>query len=90
VKGIPRPNIEEQRQIVTYIENETAAFSTAIARYEREITLLREYHTRLTADVVTGKLDVRAAATQLQEEAEEDPLADPGIPDEEIELEEVE
>ena len=33
--------------------------------------LLREYRTRLIADVVTGKLDVRAAAAALPEEDEE-------------------
>ena len=32
---------------------------------EREIDLLREYRTRLIADVVTGKLDVREAAARL-------------------------
>jgi type I restriction enzyme S subunit len=37
----------------------------------REIRLLREYRTRLIADVVTGKLDVREAAARLPEEAEE-------------------
>jgi len=63
--------------------------TSAIARYEREITLLRGYRTRLTSDVVTGKLDVRAAAAQLPEEAEEEPLPDPEIPEEETELEEV-
>jgi hypothetical protein len=36
-----------------------------LARAEREIELLREYRTRLVADVVTGKLDVRAAAAKL-------------------------
>ena len=36
-----------------------------IARTEREISLLREYRTRLIADVVTGKLDVRAAVRTL-------------------------
>ncbi|HDO33490.1 MAG TPA: hypothetical protein ENH08_00010, partial [Chromatiales bacterium] len=41
-----------------------------------EISLLREYRTRLIADVVTGKLDVREAALRLQDEAEE-----PGPPD---------
>ena len=30
--------------------------------------LLRQYRTRLVADVVTGKLDVRSAARQLPEE----------------------
>ena len=37
--------------------------------------LLNEYRTRLISDVVTGKLDVREAASQLPEEAdEEDPV----------------
>ena len=35
---------------------------------QREIDLLREYRTRLIADVVTGKLDVREAAAELPEE----------------------
>ena len=39
----------------------------------RETTLLREYRTRLIADVVTGKLDVREAAAALPEV---DPLGD--------------
>ena len=34
---------------------------------QREIDLLREYRTRLIADVVTGKLDVREAAAELPE-----------------------
>ncbi len=38
---------------------------------EREIDLLREYRTRLIADVVTGKLDVREAAARLPDEVEE-------------------
>ena len=43
----------------------------------REISLLREYRTRLIADVVTGKLDVRAAAAKLPEETDEpEPLDD--------------
>ncbi|MBK6733134.1 MAG: hypothetical protein IPG61_03445 [bacterium] len=40
-----------------------------ISRLQREIDLLREYRTRLIADVVTGKLDVREAAAQLPDEA---------------------
>ncbi len=38
---------------------------------QREISLLREYRTRLIADVVTGKLDVREAAARLPDEVEE-------------------
>ncbi|MCX6865306.1 MAG: hypothetical protein NTV46_03640 [Verrucomicrobia bacterium] len=40
---------------------------TAIARTAREIALMQEYRTRLTADIVTGKLDVREAAAKLPE-----------------------
>ena len=80
----------EQRDIISFILKETGGIDLVITRYEREITLLREYRTRLTADVVTGKLDVRAAAAQLPEEAEEEPLPDPEIPEEETEGEEVE
>ena len=32
---------------------------------DREVALLHEYRTRLIADVVTGKLDVREAAEVL-------------------------
>ena len=43
-----------------------------------EIDLLKEYRTRLTADVVTGKLDVREAARNLPNEpSDPEPSADP-------------
>ena len=86
----PIPPPDERIAIVRYIKEETVRIYTIINRYEREIGLLREYRTRLTADVVTGKLDVRAAAAQLPD------LEDAPIPDEaenfeeEPELEEVE
>ena len=44
---------------------------SAIGRTAQEIDLFREYRTRLIADVVTGKLDVREAAARLPVEAEE-------------------
>lgn len=49
------------------MQEETADLNTIISRLEREIDLLREYRTRLVADVVTGKLDVREAAAHLPE-----------------------
>jgi type I restriction enzyme S subunit len=72
IKGfkVVLPSIPEQREIVRFIESETGGVNTAINRLEREIELLREYRTRLVADVVTGKLDVRPAAHHLPEEAE--------------------
>jgi type I restriction enzyme S subunit len=59
------PPIAEQASIVAFLEEETSAFNTAISRLEREIELLREYRTRLVADVVTGKMDVREAVANL-------------------------
>jgi type I restriction enzyme S subunit len=55
----------EQEEIVAFIVDKTAHINTAITRTEREIALMQEYRTRLTADVVTGKLDVREAAATL-------------------------
>ncbi len=67
--GIPFPSIDVQRQIAKLVDSETEAFDSGIGRLEREIELLREYRTRLVADVVTGKLDVREAAASLPDEA---------------------
>ena len=68
----PAPPIEEQRAIVIELQKNLAGVNTAINRLEREIELLREYRTRLVADVVTGKLDVREAAAKLPKEAAPD------------------
>ncbi len=62
------PSILEQQSIVRRIERSTADLNTAAARAYDEIKLLREYRTRLIADVVTGKLDVRDATSHLSEE----------------------
>ena len=65
---VPLPTIEEQQRIASHLESETVGLNRGIARLEREIELLREYRTRLVADVVTGKLDVRPAARHLPAE----------------------
>ena len=59
--------LEEQQAIVRHVAEATKDIDTAISSAHREISLLREYRTRLVADVVTGKLDVRAAAAKLPE-----------------------
>ena len=53
--SLPKPPETEQQLIVEHIECETAALTTAIARTEREIALMQEYRTRLTADLVTAE-----------------------------------
>ena len=65
------PPIAEQAAIVEYLDKATADIDAAISRARRQIDLLHEYRTRLIADVVTGKLDVREAASQLPDEAGE-------------------
>jgi type I restriction enzyme S subunit len=66
---VPLPPLGEQEGIVKHIARSTAVLAAAVDRASREIRLLSEYRTRLIADVVTGKLNVRA--TQLPDEFEE-------------------
>ena len=58
------PDADEQRAIVKRVQDETATLTTWIERTQREIDLIREYRTRLIADVVTGKVDVRQASAE--------------------------
>jgi type I restriction enzyme S subunit len=63
-------------ELIHFIKNTTAPLSAAISTSEREISLLREYRTRLVADVVTGKLDVRKVAKDLPEESHRSDVSD--------------
>jgi len=65
------PPVEEQDRILEYVAAQTRDVDAVIDRTEREIDLIREYRTRLVADVVTGKLDVRKAAARLPDESKE-------------------
>ena len=65
------PTLFEQADIVKYLDRATADTDVAIARARRQIDLVQEYRTRLIADVVTGRLDVREAAAQLPEEPDD-------------------
>ena len=70
------PSAREQAAIVRGTQEMCAPVDTAISRLEREMQLLREYRTRLVADVVTGKLDVREAAGRLPNEVAPDTTED--------------
>ena len=73
---LPLPPVSEQKELVTFIGGATSSITVTISRLEREIDLLREYRTRLIADVVTGKLDVREAAAKLPDEIVANPDAE--------------
>jgi type I restriction enzyme, S subunit len=64
------PPHEEQEQLAATIAEETLQTDYAIDRARCEIDLLREYRTRLIADVVTGKLDVRGVELPALDETE--------------------
>ena len=56
---VPVPSIEEQKQIVTYLDEQTKKINIAIANKQQQIQIMQELKTRLISDVVTGKTDVR-------------------------------
>ena len=66
------PPIVEQEMISNYLNLHISQIRHAAAEQDKNMALVREYRTRLIADVVTGKLDVREAAAGLPEV---DPLA---------------
>ena len=70
------PPLQEQHEIYKITGSTLSTIDAAISRAQLEINLLREYRTRLIADVVTGKLDVRVAAASLPVEADEQKVLD--------------
>ena len=65
---LPFPPLDEQRRIGEVLNKHLSALSGAIEKSRQEMALLREFRQRLVADVVTGKLDVRQAASDLPTE----------------------
>lgn len=61
------PPLAEQSRIIEQIGVLEDRSGRGIEAGVREIDLLREYRTRLIADVVTGRVDVREAADGLPE-----------------------
>lgn len=53
------PAIDEQNQIVDYLDQEVEKYQQIGQRYELTITRLKEYRSTLITQVVTGKIDVR-------------------------------
>jgi type I restriction enzyme, S subunit len=62
---LPLPSLDEQRQLAAQIAELVAPVDLALDANRREIDALREFQARLTADVVTGKLDVSEMAASL-------------------------
>ncbi len=69
------PPLPEQLAIVAHLEKATADIDAAIDNARRQVEFMTEYRASLIAHVVTGKLDVRAAAASLSPEtAKQEPV----------------
>ena len=64
------PPRREQISIASHLDSIIAQLENQRTNTERQIELIKEYRTRLIADVVTGKLDVRDAAARLPDDLE--------------------
>ncbi|HAI87347.1 MAG TPA: hypothetical protein DCL63_10220 [Firmicutes bacterium] len=64
------PPIDEQVRIVELVNHKTTSIERAVHHIRQETDLLLEYRTRLIADVVTGKLDVRDVELPNLEDAD--------------------
>ena len=62
------PPPEEQSAIIAFVGREAARCDRASKLMAEEVTALQEYRVRLVADVITGKLDVRQAAADLEDQ----------------------
>lgn len=64
---LPIPPPEIAQSLVTTLRSQTTAIDQSLEAIDSNVRLLREYRTRLIADVVTGKKDVRVEAANLSE-----------------------
>ena len=55
------PSIDEQNQIVEFIESENRKINNLINKQSKLIEKLKEYRSSIISHAVTGKIDVREA-----------------------------
>ena len=66
----PVPPSAEQAAIAAFLDRETGAVDELASRVEKAIERLQEHRTALITAAVTGKIDVREAATAVTDRAE--------------------
>lgn len=70
------PPVAEQQCIMNSVHERTEQLAAAASASQSQIEVMREYRTRLIADVVTGKVDVREAASELPYVLGDEPMPD--------------
>ena len=83
------PSASEQRQICDSMAALLQPIEKSLQKLKQELLLFAEYRTRLSADVVTGKLDAREASKNLPVEFGDD-LVDESAGDDELEIDDEE
>ena len=87
--AIAVPSKTEQDQVIASIQPNISKMERDVVNARRKVELIKEYRTRLIADVVTGKLDVRDTAANLPDGVDEDGLTDRSCDPNRLELAEV-
>lgn len=65
---LPYCGTDEQDAIARYLDSRLHSLNQLQSAVSMQIDLIREFRTRLISDVVTGKVDVRGVAAQLEDE----------------------
>lgn len=71
---VPLPPLQEQKEITTFLDQETEKIDKLISTIRGGIQKLKEYSSALISAAVTGKIDVRGEVRQVpgEEEIDED------------------
>lgn len=78
------PPLDEQREIVDFIDANNEIYCTLIDQHKAEIALLTECRTSLISSVVTGQYDVRDIPIPDYDTTDEEPASNPNDDTEEI------
>lgn len=68
-RKVALPQLEEQQQIISYLQRQTSILDCLVSESERAIYLLKERRAALISAAVTGKIDVRGFVPAEQEAA---------------------
>ena len=63
---IPFPPIQEQQQIVDYLDTRTKEIDELVSLEQRKMEVLKQYRQSLISEVVTGKIDVRTTSVSFK------------------------
>lgn len=63
---VPLPSVDEQAQIISYVELIDSKYRNLISEIEKQSVHLQEHRSALIASAVTGQIDVRSTTDKLE------------------------